>query len=805
MIKKKEILYHFLSIILFLSITVYVFNPIFFEDKIVNQHDIEQWKGSSKEIKDFRDKTGDEPLWTNSMFSGMPAYLIDVKWDNNLILGIHKIVSLGIPHPINYIFISFISFYIMLLVFKVRISLSIIGSIMFTLSSYMIIGILAGHNARIGSIAFIPLILAGVHLGLTKNIKLGFLITMISLALQIRVNHLQITYYTLLILFIYGISFLIYSYQNNNLKKDLMNIGILTISAMISIGTFFGELWSIAEYSKYSIRGPSEIQSNEKGLSKDYAFQYSNGIFEPLTLVIPNILGGSSQQELEITSNLGKAFLNNNIGRQQTKEQLKKIPTYWGNQPFTAPYYASALSLFFIIFGSFILKSKEKIWLIILTSLGVILSWGNNFEILNSFLFEYFPAYNKFRSVTFIIIISIFSIILMGMISLEKLLSKPNKKNIKIFKESVLLTVVFFILILIISNFLSYSGAVDENLKNLPKWFITNLIADRKDMLIYDTIRNLIFVLIFTGCIYLHLIEKLKSRFLMIILIFISIIDMGLINNRFIKENSFMRKNLENFTMSEADKKILNSNLSNERVLNLQNSFNEAITSYHHQSIGGYHGAKLRRYQDLIEIGISNEIKDIIKLIQNRSTDFSKLGIINMLNVGYLKFNNTSNGVIKNNFPFGKAWFISKLEKVNSPKEEIESLIDRDLKNIAIVDNSKFPNLKNQYNSTGEITFESYKPYHMIYRTSNKESSFLVFSEIYYPKGWEVSINNQKSNFIRVNYVLRGLEVPAGENIIEIKFEPKSYVYGNLITKFSSLMLILLIPLILFFEYYRKK
>ena len=280
------------------------------------------------------------------------------------------------------------------------------------------------------------------------------------------------------------------------------------------------------------------------------------------------------------------------------------------------------------------------------------MSWGNNFEILNSFLFEYFPAYNKFRSVTFIIIISIFSIILMGMISLEKLLSKPNKKNIKIFKKSILLTVVFFILILIISNLLSYSGAVDENLKNLPKWFITNLIADRKDMLIYDTIRNLIFVLIFTGCIYLHLIEKLKSRFLMIILIFISIIDMGLINNRFIKENSFMRKNIKNFSMSEADKKILTSNLSNERVLNLQNSFNEAITSYHHKSIGGYHGAKLRRYQDLIEIGISNEIKDIIKLIQNRSTDFSKLGIINMLNVGYLKFNNTSNGVIKNNFSF---------------------------------------------------------------------------------------------------------------------------------------------------------
>ena len=805
MIKKKEILYHFLSIVLFLSITVYLFNPIFFEDKIVNQHDIEQWKGSSKEVKDFRNKTGDEPLWTNSMFSGMPAYLIDVKWDNNLILGIHKIVSLGIPHPINYIFISFISFYIMLLVFKVRIPLSIIGSIIFTLSSYMIIGILAGHNARIGSIAFIPLILAGVHLGLTRNIKIGFLITMTSLALQIRVNHLQITYYTLLILLIYGISFLIYSYKENNLKRDLINIGILSVAALISIGTFFGELWSIAEYSKYSIRGPSEIQTNEKGLSKDYAFQYSNGIFEPLTLVIPNILGGPSQQELNINSNLGKAFLNNNIGRLQTKEQLKNIPTYWGNQPFTAPYYASALSLFFILLGLFILNSKEKIWLIILTSLGIILSWGNNFEILNSFLFEYFPGYNKFRSVTFVIIISIFSIVLMGMISLEKLLLKPTEKNIGLFKKSVLLTGLFFILILIISNFLSYSGAVDENLKNLPNWFINNLIADRKDMLIYDTIRNLIFVLIFTGCIYLHLIGKLKSTFLMLALIFLSIIDMNLINNRFIKQNSFMRKNKENFILTEADKKILNNNLSKERVLNLQNPFNEATTSYHHQSVGGYHGAKLRRYQDLIEFGISNEINDIIKTIQNRSNDFSKLNVINMLNVGYFKFNNTSNGVIKNNFQFGKAWYVSKLEKVKNPKEEIEKLRNQNLKNTAIVDNSKFPNLKNQYNSDGTIITESYKPYHMIYKTSNFESSFLVFSEIFYPKGWEVYVNNKPSNFVRVNYILRGLEIPAGENTIEIKFKPNSYVYGNLITKYSSLILILLIPIILLFEYNRKK
>ena len=253
-----------------------------------------------------------------------------------------------------------------------------------------------------------------------------------------------------------------------------------------------------------------------------------------------------------------------------------------------------------------------------------------------------------------------------------------------------------------------------------------------------------------------------------------------------------MRKNLENFTMSEADKKILNSNLSNERVLNLQNSFNEAITSYHHQSIGGYHGAKLRRYQDLIEFGISNEIKNIIKLIQNRSTDFSKLSIINMLNVGYLKFNNTANGIIKNKYANGNAWYIKSLEKVSSPKEEIEKISERDLKNIAVIDNIKFPNLRDEYGNQGEIQLISYKPNHIIYKSSNPEISFIVFSEIFYPEGWNVKINNQKTELVRVNYVLRGLEVPEGTNTIEMKFEPNSYIYGNLITKTSSIILIFL-------------
>ena len=798
--KKGDILYHSITIILFLSLTVYLFNPIIFENKIINQHDIEQWKGSSKEIKDYREKTGEEPLWTNSMFSGMPAYLIDIEWDNKLVLGIQKIISIGIPHPINHIFISLLSYYIMLLIFNIRPAFSLIGSIFFSLSSYMIIGILAGHNARIGTIALMPLIVAGVHLGLTKNMKLGFLLTMISLALQIRINHLQITYYTLIILIIYGINFLYYSYKRKSLKKDLKNIAILSIAAIISIGTFFGELWSIAEYSKYSIRGPSEIKKNESGLSKEYTFQYSNGIFEPLTLVIPNIFGGSSQEELDITSNLGQAFLKNNISRQQTREQLKKIPTYWGSQPFTAPYYAGALSLFFLVIGILLLNSKEKTWLLVLTALGIILSWGNNFELFNSLLFEYLPGYNKFRSVTFIIIITIFCILLIGMLALEKLVINPKKISISKLKKSVLYVGAFFGFILIISNFLSYTGAVDENLKNLPNWFNSNLISDRKEMLIYDVLRSLSVFLIFSVSIYLFLINKLKIMTLNMILIAIVILDMTLINKRFIKEESFMRKNNNIFSISESDKIILDDNSNNQRVFNIQNTFNEAKTSYYHQSIGGYHGAKIRRYQDLIEHGISKEIQKIIKEIQNGSNDFSDYQLINMLNVGYLKFNNSANGVIKNKYANGNAWYIKKIEKVENPKEEIEITTTSDLKNIAVVDNIKFPNLKDEYGNQGEIQLISYKPNHIIYKSSNPKNSFIIFSEIFYPKGWSVKINDQKSKLVRTNYVLRGLEVPPGENIIEMKFEPDPYVYGNLITKVSSIILILLIPGLLIIE-----
>ena len=451
------ILKHIISLIVFISLTTYLFSPVFFENKEIKQHDIEQWKYSANETIEFRKNNNEEALWSNSMFSGMPAYLIDIKWSNYIVSNIHKIYSVFFPHPVSNMLISFISFYIMLLCFRVKPEIALFGSIAFTLSSYLIVGIAAGHNARIGTVALLPLIIGGIHLCINRNRNLGFIITAVALALQLRLNHLQITYYTLFILIFYGSNQLIYHYYKNQIKFYLKRILVLMIAAMLAIGTFFGEIWAVLEYSSESIRGNSEI-TNTSGLDKDYAFQYSNGIFEPLTLFIPNILGGSSRQTLERDSNLGKALRKNNVSTVQINNQLRNVPTYWGDQPLTAPYFAGSISLFFLILGIMILKKSEKNWIIVLLIFSVLLSMGSNLSFINNIFFDYLPGYNKFRSVTFIIVISLFSLSLFSSLTLNRLLSDVKKYKKHVFK-AFLYSISFYIFIFCFSFLLSYSGS----------------------------------------------------------------------------------------------------------------------------------------------------------------------------------------------------------------------------------------------------------------------------------------------------------------------------------------------------------
>ena len=800
------IIKHIISLIVFISLTTYLFSPVFFENKEIKQHDIEQWKYSANETIEFRKNNNEEALWSNSMFSGMPAYLIDIKWSNYIISNIHKIYSVFFPHPVSNILISFISFYIMLLCFRVKPEVALFGSIAFTLSSYLIVGIAAGHNARIGTVALLPLIIGGIHLCITRNRNLGFIITAVALALQLRLNHLQITYYTLFILIFYGTNQLVYYYYKNQIKFYLKRILVLTIAAMLAVGTFFGEIWAVLEYSSESIRGNSEI-TNTSGLDKDYAFQYSNGIFEPLTLFIPNILGGSSRQTLERDSNLGKALRKNNVSTVQINNQLRNVPTYWGDQPLTAPYFAGSITLFFLILGIMILKRSEKNWIIGLLIISILLSMGSNLSLINNIFFDYLPGYNKFRSVTFIIIVSLFSLSLFSSLTLNKLLSDVKKYKKHVFR-AFLYSISFYIFIFCLSFLLNYSGSVDSNFQNFPSWFTDALSQDRKNLLIsdlgYASFFTLILYLSYLGIIY----RNLNKQIFTIVPIAIISLDHLRITKSLIRDDksceiygdcTFINKKNKQISLSESDQFILENNSKRKRVYNLQNTFNDAKTSYFHSSIGGYHGAKMRRYQDLIERKINKERELLVDKLQNNNIDFSNLQVINMLNVGYFKFGEDRNNVVQNRFSNGNAWYIDKLIPAKSPKDEIEMLSNINIKKQAVYDNQIFDNIKSlDFSSKGEIEVLEYSPNKIIYKSENQNKSFIVFSEIYYPHGWKVLIDGKESKLIRVNYILRGLELSPGNHTIEMRFEPKAYIIGDKVILASNyILLILLISIIL--------
>ena len=802
------ILKHIISLIVFISLTTYLFSPVFFENKEIKQHDIEQWKYSANETIEFRKNNNEEALWSNSMFSGMPAYLIDIKWSNYIVSNIHKIYSVFFPHPVSNMLISFISFYIMLLCFRVKPEIALFGSIAFTLSSYLIVGIAAGHNARIGTVALLPLIIGGIHLCINRNRNLGFIITAVALALQLRLNHLQITYYTLFILIFYGSNQLIYHYYKNQIKFYLKRILVLTIAAMLAIGTFFGEIWAVLEYSSESIRGNSEI-TNTSGLDKDYAFQYSNGIFEPLTLFIPNILGGSSRQTLERDSNLGKALRKNNVSTVQINNQLRNVPTYWGDQPLTAPYFAGSISLFFLILGIMILKKSEKNWIIVLLIFSVLLSMGSNLSFINNIFFDYLPGYNKFRSVTFIIVISLFSLSLFSSLTLNRLLSDVKKYKKHVFK-AFLYSISFYIFIFCFSFLLSYSGSVDSNFQNFPSWFTDALSQDRKSLLKtdlgYASFFTLILYLSYLSIIY----RNLNKQIFTIVSIAIISLDHLRITTSLIRDDkscemygdcTFINKKNKQISLSESDQFILENNSNRKRIYNLQNTFNDAKTSYFHSSIGGYHGAKMRRYQDLIERKINKERELLVDKLQNNNIDFSDLQVINMLNVGYIKFGEDRNNVVQNKFSNGNVWYIDKLIPTNSPKDEIEMLSNINTKKEAVYDKNIFDNIKiTDFSSEGKIEVVEYNPNRIIYKSENQNKSFVVFSEIYYAHGWKVLIDGKESKLIRVNYTLRGLELSPGNHTIEMKFMPNAYIIGDKVILASNYILLFLLITVVFIE-----
>lgn len=775
------------------------------EGKGFFQNDVYQGIAAGQEVADFREQTGEEALWINSMFSGMPAYLINTRhYGEWLIQFVYDVVTLKLPAPAHLTFLSMLSFYMMLLVFGVRPYLAIVGGIAYGLSTFSLISIEAGHNWKVGAMATMPMVLGGVHATLHKNRYWGFVATIIALALQIKMNHLQITYYLLLMMLIYGGFQLAYMIKDRKIVMQIPAIALLLLAAGIAVSMSLGRLWTTSEYGQYSIRGKSELQmvrnelQGQSGLDKDYAFNWSLGKMESFTFMLPNFYGGASLEKLDESSNLYAAIMRNtNASRAQALEELDQVRTYWGDQPFTSgPAYMGIVVVFLFILGIIALPGRERNWLITATVFSILLAWGKNLEFFNYAMFDYFPGYNKFRAVSMAIVMAMLTMPLTGLLGLQRLLDGATEKSGKaIWLTAIKVSggLMAFLLILWV-GFLEFESPTDSRMieAGYPDWYVDALKEDRSSMYISDWGRSLVFLLLIAGIVYLLIEEKIKYAMAVAGLAIIMSLDLIPIGLRYLHEENYTVNPARNFfQLTEANKAILDDG-QDARALYLVNPWNDARISYHHQSIGGYHGAKLRRYQDLIEWQLEAEYMQIVDSLQNQASSLPYVPVMSMLNTRYLIAGNTANSVLFNRYAFGNAWLVDYVYAVESADEELLGLSEIELEYEALT--TVFTSDK-EYNAQGSITLTDRRPNRLVYEYEVDDLALAVFSEIYYPKGWKAFIGDEEVDIIRVNYLLRGLELPAGSGTITFKFEPDSFFVGNKVAGIANILVLALIAI----------
>jgi hypothetical protein len=784
----KKITPHLMALLLFVAISFVYFSPVL-EGKRLDMPDIKNWKGMSKEVVDFREATGEEALWTNSMFSGMPAYQISTQYKANLIQYIDKALMLGLPRPANMLFLYLLGFYILLLSLKVDYRLAVVGAIAFAFSSYFFIIIQAGHMTKAHAIAYVPMVVAAVLYTYRGKMFLGGVLTALTVALQLYCNHLQITYYLLLMLLLIGIVQLVKDIKAKNLVDFAKRSGVLLFAGLLASGTSLTRLSTTMEYGKDSTRGKSELTDNldnkTSGLDKDYATSWSYGVAETFTLLIPNFYGGASQGELTTDSETYQAIKR----APNAKQLIKQLPLYWGNQPFTSgPTYAGSIVIFLFILGLLFVKSQMRTWLLLATILSIMLAWGKNFMPLTDFFLDYFPAYNKFRAVSMILVIAEFTLPLLGFLALNKFLTSDKSENEK--KKP--LQIAFYIVgglsllfALLPSLFFDFVGSQDASLAK-SGWPVEALQSDRAGLLSADAWRSFIFIALTFGALWMFLKNKLQSKYVILIVGLLIMADMWTVNKRYLNDDHFARKRKVEipYQVTAADQQILRDTDPNFRVFNQSvSTFNDASTSYFHKSIGGYHGAKLKRYQELIENHISK----------------GNMAVLNMLNTKY--FITPKGQAQQNPAAMGNAWFVNTVNIVTNADAEIAALNGFNPSNTAIVD-TRFSNqiINNLDNTSANITLTEYKPNYLKYNSNSTIDGIAIFSEIYYDKGWNAYVDGKLSPHFRANYVLRGMQIPKGNHSIEFKFEPSIYKTGETISLASSIILLLLLAFVSFKE-----
>lgn len=794
----KKSLPDIIAIIAFVVISVAYFFPAITEGRVLAQHDSVASIGLGQESKEFTEKTGEKTRWTNAIFGGMPTYQISPTYDStNVVRGVENVYKLFLPDYVYMVFIMLLGFYILMRAFNFSVYLSVLGAIVWAFSSYFFIIIGAGHIWKFVTLAYIPPTIAGIVLAYRKKYLIGGVLTAFFIALQILSNHVQMTYYFLFVILFMVIAYFVEAYKNKELPHFFKASGVLVIAALVGVSVNISNLYHTYKYSKDTMRGKSELvkqnsaNQTNSGLERDYIVQWSYGIGETFSLLVPDVKGGASVPLANNESAMKKA--------DPTYAQLyAQIGQYWGEQPGTSgPVYVGAFVLTLFILGLFIVKTPVKWALLAATVLSILLSWGKNFMGFTDFFLDYIPMYSKFRAVSSILVIAEFTIPLLAILALKEIVEKPEilKQNLKQFYISLGLTGGIALLFALAPTlfFPSYisSGEMQALQNGIPAEQLSPIVANlaqiRQSIFTSDAWRSVIIILIGAALILAYNAGKLKANLMVLALTVLCLGDMWSVDKRYLKDSDFVEpeQRMVSVQKTQTDEYILRDKSLDYRVLNFAvSTFNDNNTSYWHKSVGGYHPAKLRRYQEMIDHHISKEMAYLQHQIPAVQGDMTKINsdsisVINMLNTKYFIFptGNSQTAPLQNPYAYGNAWFVENVKYVQNANEEIDALNTTVPTKTAVVSNDfkqVFNGVQTAFkDSLSTVKLTSYAPNALTYETSSSKDGVVVFSEIYYP-GWQAYLDGQAVDHGRADYILRAMKVPAGKHKIEFKFDPQS-------------------------------
>lgn len=800
---------HLLAILGFILISLVYFSPVL-QGKTIYQSDIVQYTGMAKEQNDFRAENHTEPYWTNSAFGGMPTYQLGAKYPNDYI-GMLDDALRFLPRPADYLFLYFLSFYGLLLVFRVDPLKAFFGALAFGFSTYLIIILGVGHNAKAHAIAYMPMVIAGFILVFRKRYLHGGILTMLAVALEINANHFQMTYYLFLLLLVFSVYFTYRLYQDKELKELPKIIGTFAIAVIFAIGANATNLLATKEYASFSTRSKNELTFNPNGskvttdnaLSREYITEYSYGIAESLNLIAPRLFGGSNAENVGTDSKLYEFIINQGASPSEAEEFAENVPTYWGNQPIVAaPAYIGAIVFFLAILGLFHDKRKIKYAFLTGAIFSLLLSWGKNLGFLTDFFIDFVPMYDKFRAVSSIQVLLELCMPVLVIMGLQSFFIEKEDQW-KSLKYTGIVTLGLVVLLFLAKGMFDFTTANDNYYikaygEEMGSAFVNALKADRASLYAADLLRSGFFMLVAFGVLWSYHKGKLVQNTAIIIIGVFMVGDLVFIDKNYVNNKDFVSKRemAEPFEATESDMQIL-QDTTHYRVFEVSGNMSSARASFFHKSIGGYHAAKPRRMQQLFDYQIAKNNKEVL----------------DMLNIKYIIQTDEKGQEFPTMNPDanGNAWFVKELKMVNSADEEMKALDKLDTKNVAVINTTEFGVwLKTEpksfaKDSLATIKLDLYRPNHLVYTSNNTNDGFAVFSEVYYENGWIATIDGKETPIHRVDYTLRGLHIPAGKHTIEFKFEPQVVKTGSMITLFSSIGMVLLIIGGVYFERKREK